>query len=121
MNFRKITLESGTKLILGKDAESNDKLMGKFKGKGNTIIHTLAPGSPFCVINNLNPSKEDIYEGGVICARYSQSWRDNKGDIIINFFTGKDISKDKNMKTGTWKVKKSKSMKIKKEDIEKQK
>ncbi len=120
MKPREITLESGTQLLLGKDAESNDKLMKKFKGKENTIIHTVQPGSPFCVIDNpIKPSKEDITISGAHCAGFSQDWRDNKKDVKVNIFTGKDINKTKGMKIGTWKVKNSKTKIIKKEDIEK--
>ncbi len=120
MKFREIILESGTKIILGKDAESNDELMKKFKGKPNIIIHTRAPGSSFCVINSLNPSKEDIYTSGAIVAKYSQDWRDNKRDILVHVFRGIDISKNKNMKIGMWNVKKFKCLRIKKEEIENQ-
>ena len=114
--FREIILDSGTRLILGKDEESNDALMKKFRGKNNIILHTLAPGSPFCVIDKM-VFEGDIYATGVICARYSQDWRDNKEDVKVSVFTGKDISKPKEVKTGTWKVKKAKSITIKKEDI----
>ncbi len=117
MGFRKITLKSGTKILLGKDAESNDELMKKFKGKENMILHTAAPGSPFCVIDNLNPSAEDITASGAVCARYSQDWRDNKKDVKVNIFTGKDISKKRNAKPGTWHVVRSKTKIIKKEKI----
>lgn len=118
VNFRKIELESGTKILLGKDDENNDELMRKFKGKKNTIIHTSAPGSPFCVIDgNLDPTQSDIKASGAICAGYSQDWRDNKGDVIVDIFTGKNTFKDKRMKPGTWKVKKARKKKIKKKDI----
>ena len=117
MVFRQIVLESGIKLLLGKDAKSNDELMKKFRGKENRIFHTVASGSPFCVIENLDPTKTEILTAGVYCARYSQDWRDNKSDVAINVFTGKDISKGKAEKPGTWKVKKSELIKIKKEDI----
>lgn len=115
--FREFKLNSGTKLLLGKDARSNDELMKMFKGKKNTILHTVAPGSPFGVIENLNPNKEEIYESGLIVAVYSQGWRDNKKDVELNIFTGKVISKRFWMKQGTWKVKKSKRIKVKKGDI----
>jgi predicted ribosome quality control (RQC) complex YloA/Tae2 family protein len=116
--FREIELKTGTKLLLGKNEDNNDELMKKFKGEPNTIIHTVAPGSPFCVIeNNLKPSKEEIYLSGDHCAKYSQDWRDNKSDVEVNIFTGKDISKKFWMKAGTWKVKKSKKKTIKKADI----
>ena len=117
-DFREISLESGVKLLLGKDAENNDELMKKFRGKENTIIHTVAPGSPFCVIeNNPKPLKKEIYSSGIICAKYSQDWRNNKSNVEVNVFTGKDISKKFWMKKGTWKVNNSTKKKIKKQDI----
>ena len=116
--FREIELKSGTKIILGKDEKSNDELMKQYKGKRNTILHTSSPGSPFCVIEkDLNPSKVNLQLSGSACASYSQDWRDNKRDVEIDVFTGKDISKKWWMKSGTWKVKKSKKIKIKKQDI----
>ena len=117
MKFREFTTSSGAKIILGKDAKSNDELMKKFEGKENTIIHTVAPGSPFCVIDNLKPSREDINLSGAHCVAYSQDWRDNKRDVKVNIFTGKDVNKKRGMKIGTWKVKKSKTKTIKKNDI----
>lgn len=118
MNFRKFVTESGAEIILGKDENSNDKLMKEFKGKDNTILHTAAPGSPFCVINSpIKPSKKDITLSGTWCARYSQNWRDNKKDVKVDVFTGKDVSKKFWMKKGTWKVNKSKTINIKKKDI----
>lgn len=118
MKFRKIILKSGTEILLGKNEKNNDDLMKEFEGKENTIIHTLSPGSPFCVIeSNLNPSTKDIRTSGAICAGYSQDWRDNKKDVTLNVFTGKDIFKKKYMKPGTWEVKKPKKIKVKKQDI----
>lgn len=116
MKLREIKLDSGAEIVLGKDEESNDELMRKFKGKDNIILHTAAPGSPFCVIKD-KVSEEDIYASAVFCARYSQDWRDNKKDVAVNVFTGKDISKPRGLKPGTWNVKKSKTIIVKKEDI----
>ena len=64
MRFREIVLESGTRLLLGKDAENNDELLKKFEGEENTILHTVSPGSPFCVMDNLKPSRKDISKSG---------------------------------------------------------
>ena len=119
MKFRKIKLESGTQLLLGKNAEQNEELVKQFKGKDNVIIHTVAPGSPFCVIDDLKPTKKDIIASGAICAKYSQDWRDNKTDVKVHVFSGKDVYKKRGMKAGTFSVKKFKKFKIKKEDIEK--
>jgi len=122
MKFREFTISSEAKIFLGKNAENNDELVKMFKGKENIILHTVAPGSPFCVIEKLNPSKEEIKEAGIICASKSQDWRDNKRDIKMNVFSGKDVKKSLFAKSGTWKIKrKAKIIKIKKKDIEKEK
>ena len=117
MKFREIILKSGARLLLGKDAESNEKLVKKFEGKPDIILHTKAPGSPFCVIEVKNPGKADKKEAAIYCARYSQDWRDNKKDVKVNVFTGKDVYKQKDMPTGTFGVKKSKTIVVKKKDI----
>ena len=117
MKYREFKTSSGAKIILGKDAKSNDELMRKFEGKENIIIHTVAPGSPFCVIDDLKPSRKDIAEAAGACVFHSQDWRDNRGNVKVNIFTGKDVEKKKDMKEGTWKVKKSKTKIIKKRKI----
>ena len=119
MRFREIELPSGIVAFMGKNAENNDELMKKFQGKGNTIIHTVAPGSPFCVIGELKPRKKDVALSAVACAFYSQDWRNHKTDTKVNIFTGKDVKKRFWMKSGTWKVNngKSKIITVKKKDI----
>ena len=118
MNFRKFVTASGKEVYLGKTAENNDELVSKYSGKSNIIMHTSLPGSPFCVINKLRPTKKDIKEAATACAARSQDWRDNKKDVKVNIFSGKDVDKQKGMKAGTWRVKKkSKSITIKKQDI----
>jgi len=102
MKPRRIKLKTGTEIFLGKDAESNDELMKKFRGKENRILHTVAPGSPFCVIEKLKPEKREIEEAGVYCARYSQDWRDNKRDVKVHVFDGKSIKKSLFAKKGSW-------------------
>lgn len=119
MGFREIFLGEEKRILLGKDRHSNDELMKKFKGKSNIILHTEFPGSPFGVLDFKKPTKKEIYLGGAAVARYSQKWRDNKKDVKVNVFTGKQISKKRNMKTGTWHVSKFKTIKIKKKRIKK--
>jgi len=119
MKFREKNLKTGTKIFLGKDAKNNDELVKKYKGKSNIILHTAAPGSPFCVIDSEKPDKKEIYEAAVACASKSQDWRDNKSDVKVHKFIGKDVKKGWFTKTGTWKVKKLKVIKVKKQDIKK--
>jgi len=116
--YRQFTLSTGTKILLGKNAENNDELMKEFKGKENLILHTVKPGSPFCVIKKSAPTKKEINEAGTICASKSQDWRDNKSDTELHLFSGKEIKKPLLAKAGTWKItSKPKLIKIKKADI----
>jgi predicted ribosome quality control (RQC) complex YloA/Tae2 family protein len=120
MKPREFMLSTGTIIYLGKNSENNDELVDLYQGKENTILHTAKPGSPFCVISNIDPTKNEIKESAVICAAKSHDWRDNKRDVIVNVFTGKDVYKEKIMKSGTWGLgKKPKLIKVKKQDIEK--
>ena len=119
MKPRKIKLKTGTEILLGRNAEGNDDLVKQFKGKPNVILHTVAPGSPFCVINKLKPLKEEIKMSGIYCVKYSQDWRNNKSDTKVHQFTGKDVKKPFfGRKAGTWKIiGKAKVIKIKKGDV----
>lgn len=118
--FREFKISSGTKIFLGKDEKTNDELMKKYEGEENFIIHTIASGSPFCVLESLNPSKKEIKEAAIICASKSQDWRDNKKSVKLHLFTGKDSYKPKKAKVGTWSIKrKPKIIKAKKKEINK--
>lgn len=119
MKPREFELKPGTTIFLGKNSENNDELVKNYYGKKNVILHTAKPGSPFCVIDKLNPTKEEIKQSAIICASKSQDWRNNKEDVSVHQFTGKDVQKDKSMKSGTWRVtSKPKLIKVKKIEIE---
>jgi len=118
MKYRELNLKTGVKILLGKDSKNNDELVGEFKGKPNTILHTVLSGSPFCVIEKPNPNKEEVYEAGIYCAKRSHAWRDKKADVKMHVFTGHDVKKSFWMKEGSWKLKnKPKEITIKKKDI----
>lgn len=117
MRFREFTTTSGKKVLAGKSAEQNEELVKEFIGKENFLFHTEKPGSPFCVIEDSKPNKQDIQETATFCAGKSQDWRDNKEDVMMHIFTGKDIYKRKGMKLGMFGVKKFKVVKVKKEEI----
>lgn len=120
MKFREFFTSSEKKVLAGKNAEQNEELVKRFIGKENFLFHTEKPGSPFCVIaETLKPSKKDEKETATFCASKSQDWRDNKNDVVMHIFTGKDVYKRKGMKPGMFGVKKFKVIKIKKEEIEK--
>jgi len=119
MAFREFTTSSGIKVLAGKNAEQNDELVNQFIGKENKLLHSALPGSPFCVIQDLKPSKQDLNEIAIFCASKSQDWRDHHQDVIIHVFSGKDTYKGKRMKAGTFGVVKDKTIRVKRDEVEK--
>jgi predicted ribosome quality control (RQC) complex YloA/Tae2 family protein len=115
IKFRELISKSGTIILAGRNAESNEKLVSQVE-KNEEVFHTKAPGSPFVNIKG-KPKTGDIKQAVIFCARYSRDWKKNKKDVEVHRFKGKDIYKGKSMKTGTFGVKKIKIIKVKKEDI----
>lgn len=119
MKFREFLTSSEKKVLCGKDAESNEELVKQFIGKKNKIFHTEKPGSPFCIISEskVKPSKKDEKEVAIFCASKSQDWRDNKKDVIVHVFSGKDTYKRKGMKKGMFGVRKFTTTRVKRAEI----
>ncbi len=117
MNFREFYTSSGKGVLGGKSAEQNEELMKDFIGKDNLILHTEKPGSPFCVIQDLNPSKNDLKETAIFCASKSHDWRDNKQDVRVHIFSGKVVYKNKSMPKGTFGVKEYETINVKRKEI----
>jgi len=117
MKFREFKTSSGRLVLAGKNAENNEELIKQVE-KDEDIFHTAKPGSPFVNIKGKS-TKKDIKEAAIFCASKSQDWRDNKSNVKIHWFKGKDIYKEKGMKTGTFGVKKHKTILINKKEIEK--
>jgi len=115
VNFREYVTASGLRVLGGKDAESNDDLVNR-AGRNDVMLHTLAAGSPFANVGE-KPSKKDLKEAAVFCAKYSQDWRGLKMDVVVNVFKRGDMKKGIFMKAGSWKVGKQERMVVKKEDV----
>ena len=118
--FRSFKTSSGKLVLAGKNAKSNEELISQIEQEEG-VLHTAKPGSPFVNIKlskNETASQDDIKESAIFCAAKSQDWRDNKSDVKVNWFKGKDILKKKGMKIGTFEVKNKKDILIKKKEIE---
>jgi predicted ribosome quality control (RQC) complex YloA/Tae2 family protein len=115
VNFREYVTESGLRVLGGKSSETNDELVSR-AGPKDTLLHTNAPGSPFVNVG-MSPSKQDINEAAVFCAKFSQDWRDGKRDVIVNKFQRSDMNKETRMKSGTWSVNRQEKIKVKAVDI----
>jgi len=115
VNFREYVTSSGLRVLGGKSAESNDELVSR-AGSKDVMLHTSAPGSPFVNVGE-KPSKNDLKEAAVFCAKYSQAWRGGKKDVIVNKFLRGGMKKESVMKGGTWGVGKSERVKVKAVDV----
>jgi len=109
--YRWFFCSSGNLVIGGKNEEQNESLVKEFIGKPNTIMHTEEPGSPFCILTE-KPSKRDIEETAVFTASFSQQWKSKKKKAEVHIFTGRDVKKQKHMKTGTFFVLNFKEKKV---------
>jgi len=115
VKFRKYCTLSGKDVVCGKDAEQNELVVAQ-SGDSESVLHTKAPGSPFCNIKG-KATLKDIKETAVICAAHSKDWKQNKSNVEIHAFQGRNIFKEPDMKTGTFGVKKAKAIKVRKEEI----
>lgn len=114
--FRTHISNQGTLFLAGRTDGNNEELIAQVKSK-EIVFHTKAPGSPFVNIKG-EPKEGDIKEASIFCARYSRDWKKNATDIEIHQFLGKDIYKQKTMKSGTFGVNKLKIIKTLKKEIE---
>jgi len=115
MKFREIKTKSGTIILAGRDERNNEELVSQIE-KEEEVFHTAKPGSPFVNIKG-KPKRGDIKTAAIFCAAYSQDWRDNKKDVLIHRFKGRDVYKERGMKVGTFGVKKKTIIKVKKREI----
>ncbi len=119
MKFREKTTKAGTLLLAGKNAENNEELVAQ-AGKNEIVLHTKKPGSPFVNIKG-RPKLADVKEAALFCAAYSKDWKQNKSDVAVHKFLGRDIYKTKSMPVGTFAVKKAVEIIVKKKELEKYK
>lgn len=102
--------------MAGKSAQNNEDLIKQVE-LNEIVLHTIKPGSPFVNIKG-KPKFGDVKEAAIFCAKYSQDYRDNKSDVLVHRFFGKDITKMKGMKLGTFRVSNAKTIKVKKKWID---
>jgi predicted ribosome quality control (RQC) complex YloA/Tae2 family protein len=115
-NFREWFTSSGKRVLAGKSANNNEELIKQVE-RNEIVLHTANPGSPFVNIKDKKPTKQDIYDAALLCAKYSQTYKNKKENVKIHVFSGKDIYKTEKMKVGTFGVKNFKEIIAKKEDI----
>ncbi len=101
--------KSGKLVVGGKSADSNDSLLNELKKmrKELVVMHTKAPGSPFCtIIAPVNTvSNQDLDECAVFTGCFSRAWKEGKSTAKVHSFKLSQLSKESTMKEGSWNVK----------------
>lgn len=100
---------SGRSLVVGgKNAEQNDALLRDVLAlkKELYVFHTSAPGSPFAVIlkQKENVTSQECDEAAIFTGCFSRAWKEHKKHAIIDQFTTTQLTKERGMKTGMWRV-----------------
>lgn len=115
-NFRWFFTSNNILVVGGKSDEQNELVLKEFLQPEFIVVHTSQPGSPFMIILSENPLKKDIEEAAIFCACFSKQWKLGKKIIDIDIFKGKQIYKNKFMKTGTFGIEgERKTIKVKPE------
>jgi len=100
--FRWFYTSNGKLVLAGKNAEQNEQIV-KQTNREDTVLHTKSPGSPFCILQG-EVSDRDIREAAIFCACFSQGWKKRKKEMEVHIFSGEQIIKANDMKTGTFGV-----------------
>jgi hypothetical protein len=117
-NYKWFFTSNNVLVVGGKSDEQNELVLKHFLKPQYTIMHTVAPGSPFMIIQSDNPTKEDLNETAIFTGCFSKQWKTRNKHIEIDIFKGEQIYKLKTMKLGTFGVKGQKeTVKIKPELI----
>lgn len=104
--FRWFFTSSGKLVIGGKSAEQNEEIVKNRIDKEDIILHTAYPGSPFAIIKSEGKkiTDNDIREGAIFCASFSQQWKRGKKRTEVHVFNANQIFKNKKDKLGTFQV-----------------
>lgn len=103
-DFRWFFTSSGKLVVGGKSDEQNEIVVKEAKNN-EIVLHTKTPGSPFCVIKEMDVEDKDIKEAAIFCASFSQQWKKKAKQAEVDVFTGQNIHKEKGMKKGAFSVK----------------
>ncbi len=84
--FRYTRTSLGLLVVIGRDATSNEILLKKHLEDDDLVIHSMYPGSPFCLIKGgLSKAKDsDIIEAGQFTLSFSKAWKHGFG--VADFF-----------------------------------
>ena len=60
-------------VVGGKSDSQNEEVLKSYNKPEYTVVHTTNPGSPFMVIINKSPDKDDIIEASILDNKFKRS------------------------------------------------
>ncbi|MDW8062580.1 MAG: NFACT family protein [Candidatus Caldarchaeum sp.] len=91
--FREFVTSGGYRLLMGKDARTNEALLKKHLDKDDLVLHAEITGSPATVIKNGSSAPtSDVEEAAQATACYSRAWREKFGNVSVYAVKADQIS-----------------------------
>jgi len=94
--FRWFLTSSGTLVVGGRDATTNEVVIKKHTDKSNLVFHTDMAGSPFFVIKSDKASKEDIEETADATVTFSRAWKNGLSTNKVFYVKPEQVTKEAN-------------------------
>ena len=83
---RHFRLDSGAKVVIGRNEEEN-KILLRFFDKDDILMEVVGVGSPTVLLRK-NKNKDDIKKAAILCARYSDITEGEIPDIRVRYSDG---------------------------------
>jgi len=93
--FRWFRSSEGFLVVAGRDATTNEVLIGKYTEPADLVLHAEIAGSPFAAIKTEGKSAGDatLKEAGEFVASYSRAWRAGVGIADVFWVKPEQLSK----------------------------
>lgn len=91
--YRWSMTSGGRLIVLGKDANSNIRLLKKHLDKGDIVLHAEVRGSPVAILKNgAGAGEEELREAATLCASFSRAWREGLSTMSVYWVEPEQIS-----------------------------
>ena len=86
--FRWFRSSDGFLIVAGRDAASNERLVKRYAGPGDLLLHTELPGAPFVLIKaeGRGVPERTLLEAAEVAASYSRAWKYGLGAATVLCF-----------------------------------
>ncbi|MCR8454933.1 MAG: ribosome rescue protein RqcH [Candidatus Korarchaeota archaeon] len=86
------TSKNALLVIAGKDAQTNETLLKKYREENDLILHAEVPGGAVVLVKEgkNRAAKEDLEEAAIYAASYSKAWREGLAAVDV-FYTSADL------------------------------